>query len=466
MNDKNKIFKVTKAGFIYCCLVLAVGIIGLCLINYFIAIDSQADSTLVICTIISLIVMTVQHFLFLRYRGSLTSNYSIFIITFVVFHFGLFLVYSMGGSYNYYYLKSYDTEIVIDTLKFQYLCVEMLYIAGTFVNRIRPYRFSAVNQRDETSVFRLSRQFLVVAGGVSFILLLLKVLVFFRGYYNAVRTFEQSIPSIISLVEYFFIPLSVLAWIYSNDSKFNSFIKTLIIIWSIITALCGDRTSGIAGIIIALIIDVRFTNNEHINRKKYFLSMGLVGLSMVFAVFVKSFREGASFVSNGLISIFSEFLGELGSSYFPLTLIMRVCPSNHPYLLGKSYFYSIIAGFLPASIDPTGTLDRWNDLAIEPITWIRTDYDYSFGTGYSLCAEAYANFGWIGFVVLFVIALLIIKLLSYDKDNKFSQYVSTILLFEFFTLPRRNFYYVINHSVYCIIYIMALLLLFVKSRRA
>ena len=87
------------------------------------------------------------------------------------------------------------------------------------------------------------------------------------------------------------------------------------------------------------------------------------------------------------------------------------------------------------------------------------EYNYTFGTGYSLCAESYANFGYFGFFALFVIGIIVIKLLAKSEERYFSRYTSMVLMFEFFTLPRRNFYYVISHPFYCIIIVSIIILI-------
>ena len=38
----------------------------------------------------------------------------------------------------------------------------------------------------------------------------------------------------------------------------DRFIKLAVIIWSVVTAMCGDRTSGIAGIMILMLTSVRY----------------------------------------------------------------------------------------------------------------------------------------------------------------------------------------------------------------
>ena len=235
--------------------------------------------------------------------------------------------------------------------------------------------------------------------------------------------------------------------------------------WSLATAFLGDRTSGIAGLIVSMFL--LFADEGKTKRIKVLpiLLIVVFGSILLFSIsFISSFREGHQMQASSILDILSSSFGEIGSSYFPLVLLMNICPSIYGYTYGSSYFYSTISGFLPDSLDFTGTVDRWINLSFEPRNWISLNYDYTYGVGYSLCAESYANFGYFGFFVIFFIGVIIFRLLSSNKKNKFTIYTSTILLFEFLTLPRRNYYYIVNHFFYCVLVIGGILVLFCKRK--
>ena len=446
-------------GFKYFMLTLAITLIGYFWMGYLSFKDTSYDSVR-ICTFIAVALMSIEYISFAKFSGSYVSNYALFLIAFIIFNFGLFLVFSFGGEYNYFYLMQYEVGTILKTIQYEFGCVGALFLAGAWINRITPFRFNNVNIFSKHTIFNIAKMFMYVTGVVAFLLLAMKMMAFATGYYEGARRFDASVPSILGLIEYFFVPFSVLTLIYSENRQMDKIIEMLVIIWSLATAMCGDRTSGIAGILIIMIVNFRYKGENRNSIKKYLIGIVTIVLTVFLIAFIKAFREGIAFSASGLFSIFSDVLGELGSSFFPLTLIMRVCPQRYSFLYGKSYLYSILAGFIPASLDPTGTISMWNSKAIEPLNWISTEYDYTFGTGYSLCAEAYANFGNFGFLAIFIIGIMVIKLLAVTKENFFSKYTATILMIEFFTLPRRNFYYVINHPFYCIVIVSIVILSF------
>lgn len=461
MRDQSP-FVVTVQGLVY-----FIYSAFLTMIGYFVldALSKRGDnySTVAICTLVAVGFMTFLYIGYARFSGKLLTNFGIFILAFIVFHFGLFLVFSLGGEYNYFYLKQYEVSTILKTIQYEFGCVGMLFLSGAWIHRIYPFRFRRMNKLDRYGVYRTAKMMMYVTGMVAFVLLLLKAVAFTVGYYQGVRQFDARVPSILGLIEYFFIPFALLTLIYSDNLHMDRFIKLAVIIWSVVTAMCGDRTSGIAGIMILMLTSVRYKKESKKSFKSYIYILVTMIVASFLIVFIKQFRETGNLSGINMGSVFTDVLGELGSSFFPLTLIMRVCPSRHPFLHGSSYLYSILGGFIPESLDITGTVSRWNARAIEPLSWITSDYDYTFGTGYSLCAEAYANFSYFGFIAIFFIGIIVLKFLSSDSDNEFSKYTASVLMFEFFTLPRRNFYYIINHPFYCIVLVSVVLLIFTKK---
>lgn len=105
---------------------------------------------------------------------------------------------------------------------------------------------------------------------------------------------------------------------------------------------------------------VRYKKESKKSFKSYIYILVTMIVASFLIVFIKQFRETGNLSDINMGSVFTDVLGELGSSFFPLTLIMRVCPSRHPFLHGSSYLYSILGGFIPESLDITGTVSRWN----------------------------------------------------------------------------------------------------------
>ena len=130
---------------------------------------------------------------------------------------------------------------------------------------------------------------------------------------------------------------------------------------------------------------------------------------------------------------------------------MDVVPSSEPYQ-HMGYIYSAVSGFIPTFFDLTGIVteiyeksrynEKWHDKYYSQFDW---------GFGFSLNAEAFATFGWFGFIPLFLLCLIIFYFLRFNHLNyisKFDLFLSCALLFYWITLPRRDSYYVWNALFY------------------
>lgn len=449
-----------KSSSLYCIIIILINVFFYFITTSYVG-EMSSDSAFISCSIVSFFAITLEFYILKSYIGSLFVPYSLLLFSFVLFHFGIFWLYGFGLDYNYFYLNKFSSKELISGAIFEFLCTGALFLAAGFQKIIKPVAFSNINRLQIYRVYKIAKTGLMITSVVAFSLLLIKMSIFVSGLYEGVRQFESRVPTIISIFEYFFPPFLILTFLYSKHK--SPHLIRLLIFWSIITALLGDRTSGIGGIVVALLLDSKYSNNFISKKKRIYILLGF--LLVIFLIpMAGAFREGNQMGSTNLFFAFVSVIGELGGSFFPLLLIMQICPSVHPFLMGNSYLYSILVGFIPESLDPTGFVHQGLKEVIEPVYWIENDFDFTFGTGYSLCAEAYANFGNYGFVCLFFIGLVLVKLLKGNVNNRYSTYVSLVMLFELFTLPRRNMYYILSHSFYCIIF-MTVLLIWVNKKR-
>lgn len=420
------------------------------------------DAGFVFCSLLSLVTIIVQLYALKRYVGSLLTPYPIFLISFAIFNFGLFWLYGLGINFNYFYLNTFSSEQQIHGISYEMLCSGAMFLAGASCKTMAPFKMTSIYSRQDSAIAKVAYKGLFVSSIVAFVLLLFKARAFAGGLYEGVRQFEGKIPTYVSIVEYFFVPFAVLYMVYTDKPVSKKKTMLILVLWSIVTALLGDRTSGIGGIMVAILLNFKYSKygTGNITKKNYVYLSLCVAAALMLISFAGSFRENTE---TGTTPIITSVIGEMGGSFFPLLLVMDICPFPHPYLMGSSYLFTLLTGFIPESLDFTGFVHQGLNYVIEPVRWIENDFDYTFGTGYSLCAESYANFGYWGFIALYFIGLAIIKVIQVDTTKKFSIYTSMVMLFELFTLPRRNCYYILNHSFYCILVIAAFILITTRS---
>ena len=135
-----------------------------------------------------------------------------------------------------------------------------------------------------------------------------------------------------------------------------------------------------------------------------------------------------------------DAIAEMGGTMFCLIKTMNLVPEQQDYRYGKSYVYAF------TSLIPN--LGFWD---IHPAKreanlshWLTNSLGLDYGTGFSMCAEAYANFGDFGFIIFFFWGLFIAHIFGKIEisviEKVYSMLAFLLILFWFcLTLPRNNF---------------------------
>lgn len=395
----------------------------------------------------------------------------LFLLSFYLFQNGQLLLRALGVDFNQFYINTLSRLLpevcVFSSISTVIACYSAIITANN--TKVDVERIDYADCLDKHALENVVWIAVVLTGIIAIPLVLIKSIYALSGGYRAVRNLEGYIPSVINFVEYMFMPFSILLQVYSKSTKAKiSFIITFV--WLILTALCGDRTTGIAGLFILLY--VRNSVGEMSPRQKRKMYIRLAILAVILIVFVRvayvvrTQRDFSSLFSesNFLVS----FIEDIGFSCFPLFTMMSVVPSSESFLHGSGYFLSLIGGMIPSFIDPTGTIAAINRQSRIFETWQGQYFgQYSFGFGFSLNAEAYINFGWWGLFAIFAICLFVFSKLKFSsfKQNKsgWQLYRTCILLFLWFTLPRRDSYYIWKALVYSIFLVKVYLKLFCKK---
>lgn len=407
------------------------------------------------------VVFILLYIAFGKVQGELFSIYAIWLIAFYLFQNGQILLYSLGFDYNYWYVERYSKKIV-----FQSVCISAnslcaAFAAGGFaLKKERPTLFTHhLNCIDESVVQQTAKIGWIISGIVAYINVLIKMSIVLAAGYSGVLAYETTVPAAIGLVEYFFPVFTIMIIVYKNYGRFVNGVVGGFLLWGILTALTGDRTSGVAVVVLVAVMYMKniyffraglFAEKQRNSQRKRYLVFAAVAIvAMYLIAFAFSFRAGNQYEGFSLIDIVIRTIGELGFSFFPLVLNMQVYPSIEPYLYGKSLAASAICGFIPETIDFIGVTKKLSELAAAPMKKLQEYFSYNYGLDCSLIAEGYANFGNYAWIAVFISCSVVARMLSKvdyrRKDNRFSQYVGMALLYTWFTLPRRRSYYIYNH---------------------
>lgn len=207
--------------------------------------------------------------------------------------------------------------------------------------------------------------------------------------------------------------------------------------------ITGGRTFAV--ILLALVIILYNYLVKRFTRK--WLLVGCFGvffllqiLSYVASVRTDSGRgvskESVKIENNGAV----DAVAEMGGTMFCLIKTMNLVPEHQSYRYGRSYLYAFTSlmpnlGFW--DIHPAKKEANLSD-------WLTDSLGLDYGTGFSMCAEAYANFGYLCFVAFFFwgwfLASVFGKIEISAQTQNYALMAFLLILFWFFlTLPRNNF---------------------------
>lgn len=402
-----------------------------------------------------------------KIQGSILSLCIIYLALFYLFQNGQMLLYLLNVEFGSFYMEKASSTMTTGVI---YASVSNV-VAGfsclcVVSNKRSQGRQELIDRMNPLAVKKAATIGFWLTGMVAIPLVLLKTIVALRGGYASVRVYEESIPSVLNFFEYMFVPFSFLMLVY--DRRGGRLYTIIILAWFMLTAYCGDRTVGLSGIL--LLFYIRSLNNGDGKKikKKTYVGFAILIAVLVFAVsWISSARNKQEFnVQGGAGGVLVSTVSEMGFSSYPLLIMMDIVPRNEPYQYGVGYLSSFISGLLPANIDPTGIISGIMKRRQVYNQWIGDYYNYGFGLGFSLNAESYINFGWFGFIAIFLIHLVIFSWLNKivrNKSSLFAMYSSCVLLFLWCTLPRRDSYYVWKALMYAIIVIKIYLMIFVNN---
>lgn len=423
-------------------------------------------------TLTQLVTFIICYIWLAKINKSYLSLYGIFMIVFYLFQNGQVLLYVIGVEYDYFYVERYGIPILLDSVTFSTICLVAALSAGIFsTTRKKTNKFyTKLDNLERTIVIKCAKVMWIPLAAFALPYMFAKLAVTSLSGYYAMIAFVSSIPSVINLIEKLFIGISVLLLIYVEQKQMcHKIIRFITIIWSLMATLTGDRTVGLAGLVVIAVINFLIGNKKKKNNMFWrYIVMIIMGIAIMYLISIAfSYRMQTGIEVMGIREIITETIGTLGFSFFPLVLVMRVCPVSVDYLYGKSFLGGFVHGLVPENIDILGITSIFTEWSSIPTNWIEEMYNYGFGIDFSLNAECYVNFGWYGWVVMFLLCTIIAKLLRQvdfrREDNLFSQYASIILLYSWFTLPRRKSYYIFNNFFWYVVIIGIVLLLSAKQ---
>lgn len=406
----------------------------------------------------------LQVVVYIWYEKTLITPFTVILLCFIFFQFGLPILYAIVPDYHNFYVEFLDISIVVKGAKYSVIAIETFIIGGALgagrgkgiINLNKDYL------ADEKLIQQVARILFWTTGIIAipvnvFVLMLSRrygygyVKVDTMGLYNGITNFAKTM----------FVASGFLTIVYSSGKKRKIYIS-LLLVYAILSMASGGRTEGLP-VLLAFIF--MFTANE--KRKHKILKYGIIillSLGMLYTLaFLAQTRIGNNYEIKSIGDIIVDVMQEMGFNFTSICFTMNYVPSSTPYQLGGSYIGSLI-GLIPQSLDFIGLRSIYN---VSAEIWLAKQLSASYGTlfdfgvGYSVIAESFFNFGWAGIIVIGLQGFLIQKLfaLKLHGNPQFAEYIQMIMIYGLTTYSRRSFYTLEKVIEYDVLLIMLIIYL-------
>lgn len=409
--------------------------------------------------------------------GSFFSNISFIYLSFVLFQFGIPILYATSSTYTNWYLSLFSESVIRAGAIFTIYSIQMFSL-GIIFSRIVYGQNKKLVFSDKSWV---QDDEMVERAGL--ILFLFSAVIYFPAtLYGAFVLHERfSLPAIGGLAKQLYFPAAFLLLVYSKRRGLRIFIYIMFFAESIAGMMTGGRTEGLLPLMVFIVyfFEYRNTSGEKIlvSGEKKFIQrknpLKIIGILMflsvvlILLVYIAQVRVGNTVSTEKLLNqnIYQLFVGELGFNFTTILFVMTGI-GNIGFQHGQTYLSDIIT-LIPKAIDPTGFIAYLQH--ISGSNWIQETYgnQLGFGLGFSLTGEAYFNFGNYGVIVMFVFGIIIERLQSKNptESTNWEKYVALVILLGMLTVPRRDFYQLIKQIEYSVFFVALYLYLFSRLKK-
>lgn len=451
-------------------------IVSLC---YLLQENKSSSRLFVLYARFGILMILIAGISFLAVHDKIVSVQTVFILLFVLFQFGLPVVYACMPEYFNYYISLFDKKILIKAIKYTILsiqtyifCTSLVIVADSGKKKKRTGgRWLAIIESHTKSVevaalylFCFTAAVVVpvnMASAVRAVLAEGAIVNMFRGAMaaNGVTRFFQE----------FYFPSALLYLCFSSSAQRKKIVGFFYLLVSFSMVLVADRSGGITALVVLAFY--HFYTSENKKQGKQIILLVASGIilavasSVIAAVRISGDDIGSALDGRILLNVIEE----MGFNFTSLCFVMDYIPSKTGFRYGLSYFVSFIllipktfglGSVYPALQSCLGETWLWNANRLYGRKFL------DFGVGFSLIAESYYNFSWAGIFVMIPISVLITKIINDDKaGTAWRLYIRLALLLSLFTVPRRQFLSILKGIEYSIFFMIVYLITFIGLRR-
>lgn len=414
--------------------------------------------------------------LFCMAQTKIITIQTLFLTLFILFQFGLPIVYAFDPQHYNFYISLFSEEILKNAAKYTIVATQIYIVVTTIAISNRK------SEKKEKKLGKWTKTILNHSKEVEDAALLLFAITAMVAVpvnlWSAVQALTvggaignlyrgaMSANGLTRIFQEFFFSSGLLFLCFSKRKIQKKVVTVLYFIVAISMLVVADRSGGITALVVYALY-CYYTGSEK-NKKKNAMALIIIGVLLaVVSSAIASIRLGEH-NQNGLNYLLS-ILEEMGFNFTSLCFVMDYIPSKTFYRLGMSYITAVIL-LIPKTFGLGGVYPKLQSYLGETWLWNANNLHgrefLNFGVGFSLIAESYYNFSWAGVIVMIPIGGLIAHFLKEKKiENEWSLYIRLVLMLSFFTVPRRQFLSVIKAIEYSVFFVAVYLIAYIKIRK-
>lgn len=314
-------------------------------------------------------------------------------------------------------------------------------------------RVATQDRADDRRLFGFLCVGFLLTGAVAYFCAILRFRGFLAGGMAEVEAIDGRLPTVLSWAEALFVPFGFAATAYFAKKRFGAAAIGLLTGYFLLTLVCRSLPLGVGGLV-ALIFLIFLCLQTPRNRAQAFGASAAIGiLLLLLSVLVTWIREPNGWETLSLRDLAVNTVSEIGSGCLTLLAALKIVPSSEPLLFGRGYAESFLRGILPSGLETSGILNRLTADTRLPKTYaLRCFGEELDGIGVSPDAEAYLNFGWFGFLAIFVLFVAVAFFLNryrlYASNSRFPKYVSCVLLYACLTVRAGDGFAILRMFVF------------------
>lgn len=401
--------------------------------------------------------------------GSFISLMTFFWVSFFLFHGSQVVMnlFGMNDGVSYNIFNNYRMDSIAKATLYSTIC-EIMFCFGMLLNKVDYSHRRDVDIEDYFYIIRKFSRVILTVSVVPFLYYIFKVLsVGINTGYGAINDYSNYgssfLMKIAQFLVYFFIAGAFLAVIsyYNTKRNISRLCFGIIIAYSIILLLLGERTDPTSMILLALWLDAyleRLFGRKSKSKKKIITAVVVIGvLTTVFPVIMSLRHNGIISLSelvyeirtNGVFETMKDSVSGIGYSMMPLIETRRLVAEGEPLMYGRTYI-AAATNVVPY----LGFAEKYASLS----KWLMTRLNMSYGPGFSMAAEAYLNFGDFP-ISMIPFGYFFSKILMWKKDelNVRKMIRGVLFIVTCLTLPRREIASRVRFILYIVILIPLLI---------